>query len=57
MGILDKVKGFVGGNKDKVVQGVDKAAEIAKDRLPDEQDAKVDKAADTLKGQIDKLDG
>jgi hypothetical protein len=57
MGILDKVKGFVGGNKEKVAQGVDKAADIAKDKLPDEHDAKVDKAADTLKGQIDKLDG
>ena len=37
--------------------GVDKAADLAKDKLPDEHDTKVDKAADTLKGQIDKLDG
>lgn len=57
MGILDKVKGLVGGNKDTVGQGIDKAADIAKDKLPDQHDAKVDKAADTLKGQVDKLDG
>ncbi len=57
MGILDKVKGLVGGNKDKVNQGIDKAADVAKDKLPDQHDAKVEKAADTLKGQVDKLDG
>jgi hypothetical protein len=57
MGILDKVKGLVAGNKDKVDQGIDKAADVAKDKLPDQHDAKVDKAADTLKGQVDKLDG
>ena len=57
MGMLDKVKGFVGSNKEKVEQGVDKAADLAKDKLPDEHDTKVDKAADALKGQIDKLDG
>jgi MT0933-like antitoxin protein len=57
MGILDKVKGLVGSNKEKVEGGIDKAADVAKSKLPDEHDPKVDKAADTLKGQIDKLDG
>ena len=57
MGMLDKLKGLVAGNKDKVEQGVDKAADFAKDKLPDEHDAKVDKAADSLKDQINKLDG
>jgi hypothetical protein len=57
MGILDKVKGLVGSNKEKVDEGIDKAADLAKDKLPDQHDAKVDKAADSLKGQIDKLDG
>ena len=57
MGILDKVKGLVGSNKEKVEEGIDKAADVAKGKLPDEHDAKVDQAADTLKGQIDKLDG
>jgi len=57
MGLLDKVKGLVGSNKEKVDEGIDKAADLAKDKLPDQHDAKVDKAADGLKGQIDKLDG
>jgi MT0933-like antitoxin protein len=57
MGMLDKVKGLVAGNKDKVEQGIDKAAGLAKDKLPDEHDGKVDKAVDAVKDQIEKLDG
>jgi hypothetical protein len=57
MGLLDKVKGLVGGHKKEVSAGVDKAAEVAKDKLPDQHDDKVDKAADTVKDQIDKLNG
>ena len=57
MGILDSVKGLVGANKDKVQQGVDKAAELAKDKLPDEHDGKVDKIADAATDQITKLEG
>ena len=57
MGILDSIKGLLGGNKDKVQQGVDKAADVAKDKLPDEHDGKVDKAADAATDQINKLEG
>lgn len=56
MGLLDKAKDLLAGNKDKVEGGVDKAAELAKDKLPDEHDGKVDQAADAVKDQIDKLD-
>jgi hypothetical protein len=56
MGILDKVKGLVGDNKKSVNEGVDKVADVAKDKVPDEHDAKVDQAADAVKDQIDKLD-
>jgi hypothetical protein len=56
MGLLDKAKELLSSNKDKVEGGVDKAADLAKDKLPDEHDAKVDKAADAVKDQIDKLD-
>jgi len=55
--MLDKVKGLVAGNKDKVEQGIDKAAGLAKDKLPDKHDGKVDKAVDAVKDQIEKLDG
>lgn len=57
MGLMDKVKGLVGGNKDKLGQGVDKGAEVAQEKLPDQYDAKADQAADAAKEQIDKLDG
>jgi hypothetical protein len=57
MGLMDKIKGLVGGNKDRVSGGVDKAADVAKDKAPDQYDDKIDKAADTAKDQIDKLDG
>ena len=57
MGLMDKMKGLVGGHKKEVSAGVDKAAEIVKDKLPDQHDGKVDKAADTVKDQIDRLNG
>ena len=57
MGMLDKVKGLVAGNKDKIEDGVDKVADVAKDKLPDEHGGKVDQAADAVKDQIKKLDG
>jgi len=57
MGLLDKVKGLVSGNKDTITGGVDKAADVAKDKLPDEHSGKVDQAADAIKDQINKLDG
>jgi hypothetical protein len=55
MGFLDKIKGMLGGNKDKAKQGVDVAADQAKNVVPDEHDAKVDQAADAVEEQIDKL--
>ncbi len=57
MGLMDKVKGLVGGKKDKLGQSVDKGAEVAQEKLPDQYDAKADQAADAAKEQIDKLDG
>ena len=49
MGFLDKVKGLVGQHDDKVDEGLDKAAELAKDHVPDEHDDKVDMAAEKAK--------
>lgn len=57
MGILDKIKGLVGGNADKVEDAIDKAAEVAKDKVPDAHDDKVDMAADKAKDLVDGLDG
>jgi hypothetical protein len=57
MGLIDKIKGLVGGHKKDVTAGVDKAADVAKSKLPDRHDDKVDKAADTVKDQINKIEG
>lgn len=56
MGLLDKVKGMVSGNKDKAKQGVDVAADQIEKVVPDSQDDKVEKAADAAKDAIDKID-
>jgi len=56
MGLLDKVKGMFGSNKQQAKDAVDKGADIAKDKVPDQHDAKVDMAADKAKDAIDKLD-
>ena len=56
MGLLDKVKGMLSGNKDKAKQGVDVTADQTEKVVPDAHDAKVEQAADAAKDQIDKLD-
>ena len=56
MGLLDKVKGMVSGNKDKAKQGVDVSGRSSREgRARTQHDAKVDQAADAAKDQIDKL--
>lgn len=55
MGILNKIKGMLSGNKAKVKQGVDAGAEQVKKVVPDQHDAKVDQAADAVEKAIDKL--
>jgi hypothetical protein len=50
MGILDKLKGLVGGHKKEVGEGIDKAADVAKDKIG--HDKEVDKAADAAKGAL-----
>lgn len=56
MGILDKIKGLVGGNTDKVDGAIDQAADVAKDKVPDAHDDKVDMAADKAKDVVEGLD-
>lgn len=50
MGILDKLKGLVGGHKKEVGEGIDKAADVAKDKIG--HDKEVDQAADAAKGAL-----
>jgi len=57
VGILDKIKGLIGGNADKADDAIDKAADVVKDKIPDEHDDKVDMAAEKAKDVVDGLDG
>jgi hypothetical protein len=55
MGLLDKLKGLLGGNKDKVKGGIDKVSDVVESKVGDKHAAKVDMAADKAKDAIDKL--
>ena len=57
MGLLDKVKGLVGGNKNAVKGGIDKVNDVVESRTPDSVDAQVTAAAEKAKDSIDKIDG
>ncbi len=55
MGFLDSAKDKLAGNKDKVKQGIDKAADVAESKAGDHAD-KVQQGAEMAKDEVDKLD-
>jgi hypothetical protein len=55
MGLLDKIKGLVGGNKKAVTGAVDKAADVVESKTPDSVDDKVEMAAEKVKDVIDDI--
>lgn len=55
MGLFDKAKQAIAGNKRQVKQGIDKAAQVADDKAGAHAD-KVHKGARVAKDQVDKLD-
>ena len=57
MGFMDTIKGWFGGHKDQVDEGIDKAADAVKDKVPDEHDAKVDQVADKAKDTLHGMAG
>ncbi len=57
MGLLDKAKDLVSGNKDQVKDGIDKAADFADDKTGNQHSDKIDTVADKAKDALDKLDG
>lgn len=52
MGLMDKAKQMLGGHKDKAEVAVDKAADVVKEKTPDQVDGAVDTAADKAKDVI-----
>ena len=57
MGLMDKIKGMLGGNKKAVTGGIDKAADVVQSKTPDSVDDKVEMAADKVKDVIESVDG
>ena len=53
MGLLDKIKDLLGGNKDSVKGGIDKAAEVVASKTPDSIDDKVEMASEKAKDVVD----
>jgi hypothetical protein len=50
MGILDELKGLVGGHKKEVGEGIDEAADLTKDKIG--HDKEVDQAANAAKDAL-----
>jgi hypothetical protein len=55
MGLMDTVKGGIGGNKDKVKGGIDKGGDVVDEKTGGKYVSQVDKAQDTAKDAVDKL--
>jgi MT0933-like antitoxin protein len=56
MGLMDTIRGWFGGNKQEVKEGIDKGADAIKEQVPDQYDAQVDKGAEAAKDAVDKAD-
>ena len=55
MGLLDKAKGLIGKNADKVEGAIDKAADVADDRTGGKYAEHIDAGADRAKGVVQDL--
>ena len=53
MGLLDKLKGMIGGNADKVVDGVDKATDMVDDKTGGKFTEHLDKVDDAVENALD----
>ena len=53
MGLLDKIKGLLGGNKNAVKGGIDKAADAVQAKTPDSVDGHVETASEKAKDVVD----
>jgi len=53
MGLLDKIKGLIGGNKDAVQDGIDKGGDLVESKTPDSIDDKVEMASEKAKDVVD----
>jgi len=54
--MLDKIKGLVGGNADKVKEGLDKAGDMIDDKTGGKYEDQIDTAAEKIGDMIDDVD-
>jgi antitoxin protein of toxin-antitoxin system len=57
MGFMDKVKGLLSGNADKVDAAIDKAGDIVDDKTQGKYKDTVDKVQDAAKKAVDEASG
>lgn len=57
MGLLDKVKGMIGGNTDKVKEGLDKAGDMIDEKTGGAHSDKIDMATEKIGDMIEDADG
>ena len=55
MGLLDKAKDLVSGNKDQVKDGIDKAADLVDEKTKNQHSDTIDGVAEKAKDAVDKL--
>ena len=55
MGLLDKVKGLIGKNEDKVDSAIDKVADVVDDKTGGKHHDKIENAADKAHDIVGKL--
>jgi hypothetical protein len=55
MGLLDKAKGLIGKNEEKVDDAIDKAAEIIDEKTGGKHEDKIDKVVDKAHDVVDGL--
>lgn len=56
MGLMDSIKGVVGGNKKTINDAVDKGADMVQEKTPDSIDSHVETGADAVKDVVNKID-
>jgi len=57
MGLLDKIKAMIGGNADKVKQGIDKAGDMVDEKTGGKFGDKIDMAQEKIGDVLDKEGG
>ena len=55
MGLLDKIKGLLGGRKDEIKSGIDKGSDMIEKRVGADHAAKVENVSEKAKDVVDKL--